>query len=59
MADEAVKQAKENTKLKAKVTRKSASSGTKPPKPRHSWEMHALQEFQSLNPITLFPETSA
>ena len=42
MAEEAVKQARENAKLKAKATRKSASSGTKPTKPRHSWEMHAL-----------------
>ena len=25
--------------------RKSASSGTKPAKPRHSWEMHALREI--------------
>ena len=41
MAKEAVKQAKEKT-LKAKATRKSASSGTKPTKPRCSWEMQAL-----------------
>ena len=42
MVEEAAKQAKENVKLKAKATRKSAFSGTKPTKPRCSWEMHAL-----------------
>ena len=46
MVEEAVKQARENVKLKAKATRKSAPSGTKPTKPRHSWEMHALQEIR-------------
>ena len=42
MAEEAAKQAKRNPTLKAKATRKSASSGTKPTKPRRSWEMQAL-----------------
>ena len=42
MAEEAAKQAKENPTLKAKAARKSASSGTKPTKPRRSWEMQAL-----------------
>ena len=45
MAEEAVRQARENAKLKAKATRKSASSSTKPMKPRRSWEMNALQEI--------------
>ena len=42
MVEEPTKQAKENPTLKAKATRKSASSGTKPTRPRHSWEMQAL-----------------
>ena len=46
MVEEAAKQARENAKLKARATRKSASSGMKPTKPRHSWEMHALQEIR-------------
>ena len=45
MAEEAVRQNRENTKLKAKTARKSASSSMKPTKPRCSWEMHALQEI--------------
>ena len=45
MVEEAVRQARGNAKLKAKAARKSASSSTKPTKPRCSWEMHALQEI--------------
>ena len=46
MVEEAAKQARENAKLKAKAARKSDSSGTKPTKPRRSWEMHALREIR-------------
>ena len=46
MVVETAKQAKENPTLKAKAARKSASSGVKPTKPRHSWEMQALQEIR-------------
>ena len=46
MVEEAMRQAKKNVKLKAKANRKSASSGTKPMKPRCSWEMNALQEIR-------------
>ena len=45
LVEEAARQARENAKLKAKATRKSASSSTKPTKHRHSWEMNALQEI--------------
>ena len=45
MVEEAAKQAKENPTLKAKAAKKSASSGTKPTKPRHRREIQALQEI--------------